>query len=129
MTISFSFRVDFQSPEVFKQWKTSYAALGGCPNVFGKIGGLAQGVNGRGWEKRDLPPTSDEVAEDQRPYYLHAIESLGPSRCMFESNFPVEKESVSYHVLWNAFKKIAADFSEDEKAELFRGAATRAYKL
>jgi len=103
--------------------------LGECTNVLGKIGGLAQGVNGRGWENRDLPPTSDEIAEDQRPYYLHAIESLGPDRCMFESNFPVEKESVSYHVLYNAFKKIAADFTEAEKDDLFRQTAIRAYQL
>jgi L-fuconolactonase len=115
--------------EVFSQWKSDYAALGECTNVLGKIGGLAQGVNGRGWENRDLPPTSDEIAEDQRPYYLHAIESLGPDRCMFESNFPVEKESVSYHVLYNAFKKIAADFTEAEKDDLFRQTAIRAYQL
>ncbi len=114
---------------VFEDWKQSYIALGDCPNVYGKIGGLAQGVNGARWEKRDLPPTSDELADAQRPYYLHAIECLGPNRCMFESNFPVEKESVSYHVLWNAFKKIAADFSEDEKDALFRGTAARAYRL
>ena len=100
-----------------------------CPNVFGKLGGLAQGVNGRDWEKRDLPPTSDEIAEDQRPYYLHAIECLGPDRCMFESNFPVEKESVSYHVLYNAFKKIAVDFSDGEKDDLFQRTAVRAYRL
>ena len=115
--------------ETFEQWKRDYAALRECANVFGKIGGLAQGVNGYGWEKRELPPTSDEIVEIQRPYYLHAIECLGPDRCMFESNFPVEKESVSYHVLYNAFKKITADFSEDEKDYLFRGTAIKAYRL
>ena len=115
--------------EVFVQWKQNYAVLSECPNVFGKLGGLAQGVNGRGWEKMNLPPTSDEIAEDQRPYYLHAIECLGPHRCMFESNFPVEKESVAYHTLYNAFKKIAADFSESEKDDLFKGTAVKAYRL
>ncbi len=65
----------------------------------------------------------------RRPYYLHAIECLGPHRCMFESNFPVEKESVSYHVLYNAFKKIAADFSDTEKDDLFQRTAVRAYRL
>lgn len=114
---------------VFEQWKQDYAAVSECPNVFGKLGGLAQGVNGREWEKRDLPPTSDEIAEDQRPFYLHAIECIGPDRCMFESNFPVEKESVSYHVLYNAYKKIAADFSNSEKNDLFKGTAVRAYRL
>lgn len=118
-----------QRDEVFEEWKQNYALLGECPNVYGKLGGLAQSVNGYAWEDRDLPPTSDEIADVQRPYYLHAIETLGPNRCMFESNFPVEKVSVSYHVLWNAFKKIVADFSEDEKDDLFRGSATRAYGL
>lgn len=118
-----------QREAVFEQWKRDYARLGACPNVFGKLGGLAQGVNGYAWEERDLPPTSDELVEVQAPFYLHAIECLGPDRCMFESNFPVEKTSVSYHVLYNAFKKIAADFSDSEKDDLFRGAATRAYRL
>ncbi len=115
--------------EVFEEWSMSYTALSDCPNVYGKIGGLAQGVNGREWEDRDLPPTSDEIAEDQRSYYLHAISCLGVDRCMFESNFPVEKASVSYHVLYNAFKKIAADFSEDEKDALFRRTASKVYRL
>ena len=118
-----------RSEEVFEEWKASYAALAQCPNIYGKLGGLAQGVNGRGWETRDLPPTSDEIADQQRPFSLHAIKCLGPDRCMFESNFPVEKESVSYHVLYNAFKKIAADFSEAEKDDLFSGSAMRAYRL
>jgi predicted TIM-barrel fold metal-dependent hydrolase len=60
---------------------------------------------------------------------MHTIEHFGPNRCMFESNFPVEKVSVSYPVLWNAFKKMAAEFSEDEKEALFRGTATRVYKI
>lgn len=115
--------------EIFEQWKQDYAALGKCPNVFGKLGGLAQGVNGRCWENRGLPPNSDEIAEDQKPYYLHAIECLGPDRCMFESNFPVEKESVSYQVLFNAFKKIATGFSDGEKEDLFQGTAVRVYRL
>ena len=60
---------------------------------------------------------------------MQAIEYFGPDRCMFESNFPVEKVSVSYHVLWNAFKKIAAEFIEDEKDDLFYGTAIRTYRL
>ena len=86
-------------------------------------------LNGFGWHERDSPPTSDELSAVQRPFYLHAIECFGPDRCMFESNFPVEKLSVSYHVLWNAFKKIAAGFAEEEKEALFRGTAERVYRL
>ena len=65
----------------------------------------------------------------QGRYYQHAIEAFGPDRCMFESNFPVDKLSLSYPVLWNAFKKIAAGYSEDEKESLFRGTASRVYKI
>lgn len=115
--------------EIFAQWAEAYATLSECPNVVAKIGGIAMTANGFGWDERDLPPTSDELADSQRPYYLQAIECFGPDRCMFESNFPVEKQSVSYHVLWNAFKKIAADFNEEDKDALFRETADRVYRL
>jgi len=86
-------------------------------------------VNGFGWEVRKQRPSSDEIAESQKQYHYHAIECFGVNRCMFESNFPVEKVSVSYPVLWNAFKKIALNFSETEKHELFYGTAKRIYGL
>ena len=75
------------------------------------------------------PATSDEVVAATGRYHRHAIEVFGPSRCMFESNFPVDKRSCSYHVLWNAFKKIAADLSEAERADLFHDTAARTYRL
>ena len=59
----------------------------------------------------------------------HAIECFGPERCMFESNFPVDKQSCSYHVLYNAFKKMVADASEADKAALFHDTAHHAYRL
>ena len=86
-------------------------------------------VNGFGWHKRPTPPTSDELVEATRDWYLHTIDAFGPMRCMFESNFPVDKLSCSYGVLWNAFKKIAKDFSEDEKTALFHDTAKRVYRL
>jgi len=115
--------------EVFNAWKGFIAALADCPNVVAKLGGLAMPLSGFGWETRERPPTSDELVEAQRPYYLYTIEQFGPDRCMFESNFPVDKQAVSYRTLWNAFKKIAADFSDDEKDALFRGTAMRVYQL
>ena len=115
--------------EIFDSWKQRISALSACPNVIMKLGGMAQPVNGYDWERRERPPTSDEFAETYRRYYLHAIESFGPDRCMFESNFPVDRISVSYHVLWNAFKKIVAAFSADEKEAMFRGTAIRVYRL
>jgi predicted TIM-barrel fold metal-dependent hydrolase len=94
-----------------------------------KLGGMAMPLSGFGWEKRKRPATSDEFVEAQQSYYLYTIEQFGPERCMFESNFPVDKQSLSYRTLWNAFKKIAAGFSADEKAAMFRDTAMRVYRL
>ena len=115
--------------EIFKTWKHDLATLADCPNVVAKLGGLVMPVNGFGWHERDRPATSDEIVAAQRPYYMHTIERFGPDRCMFESNFPVDKCAVSYNVLWNAFKKMAAAFSADEKDALFRATAMRVYRL
>ncbi len=115
--------------EIFQQWKKDMAELARCANVVVKLGGINMAVSGFGWHKRPLPPTSDELVAATREYYLHAIDRFGPHRCMFESNFPVDKASCSYAVLWNAFKKIAAGFTDHEKAELFRGTAAKIYRL
>jgi hypothetical protein len=72
---------------------------------------------------------SFELAEATSAYYLHTIEAFGPARCMFESNFPVDRQSCSYTVLWNSFERIAASFSDDEKASLFHDTAARVYRL
>ncbi len=85
--------------------------------------------NGFGWHSGPRPPTSDEFVAAQSPYYLHAIECFGPERCMLESNFPVGKLSLSYPVLWNGLKKIAAPFSKDEKGAMFYRTAARLYRL
>jgi predicted TIM-barrel fold metal-dependent hydrolase len=90
---------------------------------------MAMRDNGFGWHDDPRPPTSDEFAFAQRRYYLHAIEMFGPERCMFESNFPVDKVSISYPVLWNGIKKIAAPFSEDEKNAMFYGTAANLYRI
>jgi predicted TIM-barrel fold metal-dependent hydrolase len=115
--------------EIFVQWKQDVAAIAQCPNVVAKIGGLAMPDNGFGWMGRELPPTSDEFVATQGRYYRHMIECFGPERCMFESNFPVDKLSISYPVLWNGFKKLVADFSDDEKDAMFGGTASRIYRL
>ena len=115
--------------EIFEQWKKDIQEIAECANVHAKLGGLAMPDNGFGWDKNDNPPSSDEFQEAQHPYYLHAIECFGPDRCMFESNFPVDRLSVSYQVLWNGLKKIVTDFSEDEKDHLFYGTASRVYRV
>ena len=115
--------------EIFAQWKKDVAELAQCPNVVAKLGGINMAVNGFGWHKRDLPPTSDELVAATRDWYLHSIDVFGPERCMFESNFPVDKLSCSYGVVWNAFKKIAKGFSAEEKAALVHEATARVYRL
>ncbi len=115
--------------EIFQEWKQEIREIAKCENVYAKLGGLAMPDNGFGWHLAELPPTSDEIVQSQKRYYLHTIECFGPERCMFESNFPVDKLSLSYHVLWNAFKKLAAGFSEEEKHALFYGTAENVYSL
>src|SRR5690606_39983388 len=115
--------------EIFTQWMKDVVELSECPNVVAKLGGINMAVNGFGWHKRALPPTSDELVAATQDYYLHAIDAFGPERCMFESNFPVDKLSCSYAVVWNAFKKIAKGASADEKAALFHDTAKRVYRL
>src|SRR5579862_4762282 len=115
--------------EIFGEWKKNIAELARCPNVVVKLGGINMPVNGFGWHRKPSPPASDELASATRDYYLHAIEKFGPRRCMFESNFPVDRASCSYAVLWNAFKKIAAGFTKDEKAQLFHRTAAEVYRL
>ncbi len=115
--------------EIFEIWKGDIEKIAQCPNVYAKLGGLAMPDNGFGWHDRDHPPTSDEFAEAQRAYYLHTIESFGPERCMFESNFPVDRLSISYQIMWNGMKKIVADFNEDEKHAMFYGTAESVYRV
>ena len=115
--------------EIFERWKVDVAALAECPNVVAKLGGLVMPINGFGFHKRDKPATSDELVAATRDYYLHMIDCFGPNRCMFESNFPVDKQSCSYPVLWNSFKKIAAGCSASEKAALFHDNAVRVYRV
>ena len=118
-----------QREAIFARWKEDITAIAACPNVVAKLGGLAMPDNGFGWNTRETPASSDELVAAQEAYYLHTIDAFGPDRCMFESNFPVDKWSLSYHVYWNAMKKIAARFNASEQAALFSGTATRIYRL
>ena len=115
--------------EIFKTWQTRINQLAKCENMVVKLGGLAMPINGFDWHKQELPPTSAALAEAIQPYILHCIERFGPTRCMFESNFPVDKVSCSYNVLWNSFKRITAEFSVDEKNSLFHDTATNFYSI
>jgi len=115
--------------EVLAVWKRNMAELSTCQNVWVKLGGVGMGILGFGWDKRAVPPGSAELAEAAKPYIMWCIEKFGCRRCMFESNFPVDRDSCSYNILWNSFKRLTRDFSNAEKKDLFYHSAVRAYKL
>jgi predicted TIM-barrel fold metal-dependent hydrolase len=115
--------------EIFAKWKMSIQEIAKCPNVVVKLGGLAMRLLGYDFHERPLPPSSEEAAAAWRPYIETCIEAFGPERGMFESNFPPDKGQCSYQVIFNAFKRIAAQYSETEKTALFSKTATDFYKL
>lgn len=114
---------------VFTDWNTSMRALARCPNVFVKLGGLGMRLFGFDFASRVRPPSSQELAKSWRPYIDACIEAFTAERCMFESNFPVDKGTCSYAVLWNAFKHMTAQASAAEKQALFSGTASQVYRL
>jgi predicted TIM-barrel fold metal-dependent hydrolase len=115
--------------EVFTAWSSRIRELAACPNVHIKLGGLGMRMFGFTHHLGEVPPGSEELAAAWRPYIDTCIAAFGPQRAMFESNFPVDKGSCSYHVLWNAFKRITAGCSQAEKTALFSGTATKFYRL
>jgi len=115
--------------EVFTEWRKTIGELAGCSNVHVKLGGLGMRLFGFDVQSGDMPPSSEQLATLWRPYIETCIEAFGPERAMFESNFPVDKGSGSYHVFWNAFKRIAQGCSPDEKTALFSATASRFYRL
>ena len=115
--------------ETMANWRAGIAAAASAPNVVLKLGGVGMARTGFDWHQRSTPVGSEEVAGSIDPIMRYCIEQFGPSRCMFESNFPVDKESFSYHVMWNAFKRMSADFSASERADMFHDCAARAYRL
>ncbi len=118
-----------QRDAVFAEWRADMQALAACPNVHVKLGGLAMAVNGFDYHELPLPPNSARIAADWTPWIEACIAMFGVSRCMFESNFPVDKGMCSYPVLWNAFKRMASGASAEEKAALFHDTAARVYRL
>jgi predicted TIM-barrel fold metal-dependent hydrolase len=115
--------------EVFRGWAASIKALAACPNVYVKLGGLGMRMGGFAFHEQPEPPSSEMLASTWRPYIESCINAFGPPRCMFESNFPVDKGSYSYPVFWNACKLLAKGASDTEKADLFCGTARRFYRL
>ncbi len=115
--------------EVFKSWKSSVTELAKCPNVTMKLGGMMMRAALFDYKAAQRPVTSEELAALWRPYMETCIELFGPQRCMFESNFPVEKMGIGWVGLWTAFKRITVGMSADEKRALFHDTAQRIYRL
>jgi predicted TIM-barrel fold metal-dependent hydrolase len=118
-----------QRENVFKTWSEGIKRLAECPNVTLKFGGLGMAACGFDFHLREIPPDSDTLAQAWKPYFEVCINAFGAARCMFESNFPVDKQSCSYPVLWNAFKKLSAGCSSEAQLELFSGTAGRVYRI
>ena len=110
-------------------WKEGIATVAECPNVVVKLGGMGMPIMGFDWHLREKPVGSPELADDMSPFLNYCIEQFGPDRCMFESNFPVDKVSFSYHVMYNAFKRLSSDYSFQERAEMFHKNAVRIYRV
>jgi L-fuconolactonase len=115
--------------ETFLAWKRAIEKIGHEKNVVVKLGGLTMKTTGFGFHERPQPPTSLELVEAWRPHLEACIAAFGVDRCMFESNFPVDKVGCAYPILWNAFKRLTANYSATEKSALYKGTAARVYSL
>jgi predicted TIM-barrel fold metal-dependent hydrolase len=116
--------------EVRSDWRAGMATLAACSNTVLKLGGIGMDYKfGTGWSARGRPPDSDEVVRWWGDDIRWCVDTFGPGRCMFESNFPVDRQSMGYTVLWNAFQKIAAGYTDEEQAALFAGTAARVYRI
>jgi predicted TIM-barrel fold metal-dependent hydrolase len=115
--------------EVVDEWRAGILELAACPNVYVKLGGLGMATAGFTFHEQDRPPDSDALAAAWTPYIRYCIDAFGPKRAMFESNFPVDKGSCGYTILWNAFKKIARSYSREEQLGLFAQSAASVYRL
>lgn len=115
--------------EIMKQWRVDMAEVASCENVTVKLGGIGMERYGLGFEKQPVIPSSDDLVAAWGDYIRYTIDTFGPQRCMFESNFPVDRQGTNYGILWNAFKKMSADYTAEERAALFEGTARRVYKV
>jgi predicted TIM-barrel fold metal-dependent hydrolase len=116
--------------EAMADWRASMTELATCDNVNVKVGGIGMdNYYGTGWSDRPTPPTSDDVVAHWADRVHFCIDTFGPGRCMMESNFPVDRQTLSYPVLWNGLQKMAARYSDAEQDLLFSGTATRVYGL
>lgn len=115
--------------DVLPSWRRGIAAVAHCPNVYIKLGGVGMPRTGFDWHTRAKPIGSEELAEYLAPLLTYCIEQFGPNRCMFESNFPIDKVSYSYNVMYNAFKLLSKGYSDAERASMFHDTAAEVYRI
>lgn len=115
--------------EIFKAWSRGIVEVAKCPNMLVKLGGVGSLRSGYDWHERAVKPSSRELATTLLPYFDHCIDQFGVDRCMFESNFPVEKSSNAYVNLWNAFKRMTENYTARERGALFHDTAARVYRI
>ena len=115
--------------EIHAWWRDRIDELSDCPNIVVKLGGVGMAPYGSGWAEREHPASSDEIVEAWGPAMRHIIKAFGVRRCMFESNFPVDKVSFSYRTMWNAYKKMTSDMAMSDREQLFALTAERVYRI
>ncbi|MGE0386853.1 MAG: amidohydrolase [Gammaproteobacteria bacterium] len=120
---------DARRDEVFAQWRGFMREVARCPNVMLKVGGIAMHAYGAPWQAGEPPPSSEAMATFWRDDVNRCFDWFGPARCMFESNFPVDRLTVDYVRIWNAFKRLAQPLSAAERAGVCRDNAIRIYAL
>lgn len=113
----------------FRAWSASLRKLAQFPNIRLKIGGFGMGIAGGGWARREQAPSSEALAAAWRTWIEEGVEIFSPQRCMFESNFPVDKGSFGYTELWNAFKRVSRQYSASDRAALFHKTAAATYNI
>lgn len=119
-----------ESEAILAEWRQGMEAVAACPNVVIKLGGINMlPLAGDRWTGQPKPPSSEQLAAFVGPYVRFAIDCFTPARAMFESNFPTERPSANYGLVWNGFKRISAGFSEHEKEQLFFSVARDTYRL
>jgi predicted TIM-barrel fold metal-dependent hydrolase len=115
--------------EVLPAWRKGIEEMAKCPNIVLKLGGVGQTRFAYGWDQLEKPIGSEDLAQQLSPLMEHCIRQFGSNRCMFESNYPVDKISYSYNVLWNAFKRLSSGYSPTDRAAMFHDTAARVYNI
>jgi predicted TIM-barrel fold metal-dependent hydrolase len=95
----------------FDQWQGDLSNLSQCTNVCADISAI-ECVFGMNWRLEQISP-----------WVLSMVELFGPARCMFGSHLPIAKLSFGFDRLYAAYQQIVADFSVDEKDQMFRQVA------